>query len=118
MNSKNALDSPLMAFHLTRMVNSSQARELEFGGTFTFGAVNNTLFTGDIDYQSIPSDAPGYWIIPVAGQIISCRSFDTFSNCAIQVLLYRVNRSVCHRDLLLGLRLTLGQLVSQVPLTS
>lgn len=77
VNSKNALDSPLMAFHLTRMVNSSQARELEFGGTFTFGAVNNTLFTGDIDYQSIPSDAPGYWIIPVAGQICSCCTFDT-----------------------------------------
>lgn len=75
VNSNGALDSPLMAFHLTRFNNQSQARELEFGGTFTFGAVNNTLFTGDIDFQNIPSGAPGYWIINLAGKDTTPRSF-------------------------------------------
>ncbi|THH29282.1 hypothetical protein EUX98_g4900 [Antrodiella citrinella] len=76
-----SLDAPLMAFHLTRMINASQATDLEFGGTFTFGAVNNTLFQGDIDYQDSPSGAPGYWILDLAditsqGQTISVPTGD------------------------------------------
>ncbi|TCD69057.1 hypothetical protein EIP91_008955 [Steccherinum ochraceum] len=79
VNSNSALDSPLMAFHLTRMINATSARDLEFGGTFTFGAVNNSLFTGDIDYQNIPSGAPGFWIldldqINVQGKTVSVGS--------------------------------------------
>ncbi|KAI0313250.1 aspartic peptidase domain-containing protein, partial [Amylostereum chailletii] len=61
----NALDSPLMAFHLTRFHNVNSAADLEPGGTFTLGAVNNSLFTGDIDYQDIPSGEVVYWTLPL-----------------------------------------------------
>lgn len=57
-----ALDSPLFAFQITRFTNDSNAESLEAGGTFTLGAVNSSLYTGDIDYQDIPDGAPGYWI--------------------------------------------------------
>lgn len=62
-----ALDSPVMAFHLTRFVNHSGTRAVEPGGSFSLGAVNLSLYTGEIDYQSIPDGAVGYWVIPVAG---------------------------------------------------
>ncbi|KAF7798531.1 hypothetical protein EIP86_009752 [Pleurotus ostreatoroseus] len=73
------LDSSLFAFQLTRFTNASNVNNLEPGGTFTLGAVNNTLFTGSIDYQDIPDGAPGYWIqelssMTVNGQSISLPS--------------------------------------------
>lgn len=54
-----------MAFQLTRFVNDSNVRSVEFGGTFTIGATNTSLYTGEIDYQDIPSGAVGYWSIPL-----------------------------------------------------
>ena len=68
VNTPGTLDSPLMAFQLTRYTNYSNADNLEPGGTFTLGAVNNSLFTGDIDYQNIPSGSPGYWILQLSGE--------------------------------------------------
>lgn len=59
------LDSPLMAFHLTRFSNDSSVRSVELGGTFTLGSVNASLYTGEIDYQDIPSDTVGYWMLPM-----------------------------------------------------
>lgn len=61
------LDSPLMAFQLTRYLDDQDAQELEPGGTFNLGAVNTSLFTGDIDYQAIPDGQEGYWIQEVTG---------------------------------------------------
>lgn len=59
-----ALDSPVMAFHLTRFINGSKADVIEPGGSFTLGAVNGTLFTGDIDYQPVVGTA-GYWTLQI-----------------------------------------------------
>lgn len=61
------LDSPLMAFQLTRFVDTTTSSSLQPGGTFNLGAVNTSLFTGDIDYQDIPSGEEGYWIQELAG---------------------------------------------------
>lgn len=67
------LDSSLFAFQLTRFTNDSSANNLEPGGAFNLGAVNSTLFTGSIDYQDVPADAPGYWI-----QELTCRCYTVF----------------------------------------
>lgn len=64
------LDSPLMAFQLTRFQNDTTAKNLEPGGSVTIGATDSTLYTGDIDFQSIPNGAPGYWIQSVTGTYI------------------------------------------------
>ena len=61
-----SLDNPLFAFQLTRFTNDTNAQKLEAGGTFTLGNTNSSLFTGNIDYQSIPDNAPGYWIQELA----------------------------------------------------
>ncbi|KAH9857278.1 acid protease [Lenzites betulinus] len=73
-DSSGTLDSPLMAFQLTRFVDATNANALEPGGTFTLGAVNTTLFTGDIDYQSIPSGQEGYWIQELADLTVNGNS--------------------------------------------
>ncbi|KAI0369096.1 acid protease [Pilatotrama ljubarskyi] len=65
------LDSPLMAFQLTRYANASNVQNLEPGGTFTLGAVNSTLYTGDIDYQDIPDGQEGYWIQQLSGLTVN-----------------------------------------------
>ncbi|KAI0094311.1 aspartic peptidase domain-containing protein [Irpex rosettiformis] len=56
------LDEPLFAFHLTRFSNNTNAGQLEAGGTFTIGNTNTSLYQGNIDFQPIPTGAPGYWI--------------------------------------------------------
>ncbi|KAE9406293.1 acid protease [Gymnopus androsaceus JB14] len=52
--SSSAWTDPLMAFQLTRFSNASNAKSLEPGGTLTMGAVNTSLYTGDIDFNDIP----------------------------------------------------------------
>ncbi|KIK60512.1 hypothetical protein GYMLUDRAFT_43837 [Collybiopsis luxurians FD-317 M1] len=60
--SSNSWDQPLMAFQLTRFNNDSNAGDLQAGGTFTMGATNSSLFTGDIDYNDIPAGEESYWL--------------------------------------------------------
>ncbi|EIN10592.1 acid protease [Punctularia strigosozonata HHB-11173 SS5] len=72
-------DEPVMAFHLTRFLNDSNAQEFEPGGSFTMGFANNSLYVGDIDYQPVPSNAVSYWILPltnitVQGEVINIPS--------------------------------------------
>lgn len=55
-----------MAFHLTRFTNGSRTNSIEPGGSFTLGAVNHTLFTGDIDYQPV-DESTGYWTLQIGG---------------------------------------------------
>ncbi|KAG9223824.1 hypothetical protein CCMSSC00406_0007686 [Pleurotus cornucopiae] len=63
--SNGAWDQPVMAFQLTRFINDTSADVLAPGGTFTMGAVNSSLYTGEIDYVNIPSGKESYWLIPV-----------------------------------------------------
>jgi len=60
--SSGAWTEPLMAFQLTRYNNGSDVHSLEPGGTFTMGAVNTSLYTGDIDYNDIPDGDSTYWV--------------------------------------------------------
>lgn len=71
-----ALDSSLFAFQLTRFTNDTNAQQLEPGGTFTLGATNSSLFTGDIDYQDIPDGAPGYWVQELTGLKVNGQSIN------------------------------------------
>lgn len=60
-----AWNEPVMTFQLTRFVNQSSAAVLEPGGTFTMGTLNSSLYTGDIDYIDIPSNAVTFWTLPL-----------------------------------------------------
>lgn len=77
VNTKGALTNPLFAVQLTRFSNvssSGSGSQLEPGGTFTLGATNASLYTGDIDYQNIPDGAPGYWMQELTGLSVQGQS--------------------------------------------
>jgi len=59
--SSGAWDQPIMSLQLTRYTNDTQANSLEPGGEFTMGYVNTSLYTGDIDWQSIAGE-PSFWL--------------------------------------------------------
>ncbi|OBZ66794.1 Pepsin A [Grifola frondosa] len=71
VDTSGTLDSPLMAFQLTRYIDDANAKALEPGGTFTLGAVNTTLYTGTIDYQDIPNNQEGYWLQEISGMTVN-----------------------------------------------
>ncbi|KAI0782682.1 acid protease [Abortiporus biennis] len=65
VNSPNTLDSPVMAFQLSRYINGTGAKSSEPGGVFTIGALNSSLYTGDVEYYNIPDGQVGYWILEI-----------------------------------------------------
>ncbi|KAG9309508.1 acid protease [Chiua virens] len=97
--SSGAWNSPLMAFHLTRYTNDTQAAELEPGGSLTMGKavwplsgspftlhylgyVNESLYTGNIDYQSIPEAQPTYWLQQVTSMTVQGKSISLTNGSA------------------------------------
>ncbi|KAF7309807.1 Aspartic peptidase A1 [Mycena indigotica] len=70
----NSWDSPVMAFQLTRFLNQSRASDREFGGSFTMGFVNNSLYTGDIEYINMPTSRSSYWILPITALTVQGNS--------------------------------------------
>ncbi|KIJ65164.1 hypothetical protein HYDPIDRAFT_131498 [Hydnomerulius pinastri MD-312] len=67
--SSGAWTEPVMAFQLTRFINATNAQPTEPGGTFTMGFTNSSLYTGNIDYQNVPS-TPTYWILPMTSMTV------------------------------------------------
>lgn len=47
---------------------------MEAGGSFTMGFTNSSLYTGDIDFQNIPSGQESYWILPMTGMTVNNNS--------------------------------------------
>ncbi|KAK7692175.1 hypothetical protein QCA50_003796 [Cerrena zonata] len=71
----NQLASPEMSFWLTREIDNRNAKELEFGGEFTLGGTNSTLFTGDIEFIDMPSlRTQTFWLLTMTGVTVSGRS--------------------------------------------
>jgi len=62
---------PVMSFFLTRFINVRNADAQEPGGEFMMGGTNTQLYTGDIDYVSIPSGQESYWLIPLTGLTVN-----------------------------------------------
>ncbi|KZT25525.1 acid protease [Neolentinus lepideus HHB14362 ss-1] len=67
-------DSGVMGFYLTRFGNDTHASNVEPGGQFTMGYLNDSLYTGDIDYQNVPSDQVAYWTLPLSSVIVQGKS--------------------------------------------
>ena len=89
----NVLDQPLMGFYLTRFQNVSGAKDQESGGVFTIGlskttislvyeliiasmtgSTNTSLYTGQIDYQNIPSGFTSYWTLAIKNLTVNSNS--------------------------------------------
>jgi len=70
----SAWDSPVMAFQLTRFVDDQNAEALEAGGAFNMGFVNQSLYTGTIDFQNIPSGQESWWLLPMTSMTVQGNS--------------------------------------------
>jgi hypothetical protein len=68
--SKGSWNSPLMAFQLTRFINDTNGGDLEPGGSFTMGYVNESLYTGNIDYQNIPNGQASFWLQEITSMTV------------------------------------------------
>ena len=63
------LTTPEMSFWFTRFVGDQNAQEEEFGGIFTLGGQNKTLYTGDVEFLPLVTieGRKAYWILNVSG---------------------------------------------------
>ncbi|KAH9931946.1 aspartic peptidase domain-containing protein [Fomitopsis serialis] len=78
--SNNTLSDKVFGIQLARYGNDSNAESQEPGGTFTLGAVNESLFTGDIEYQDVPQ--VGYWLQEISGLTVQGTSISLQSGSA------------------------------------
>lgn len=63
----NQLSAPEMSFWINRLIGDSSEQTEVFGGIFTLGGTNTTLYTGDIDFQNLQSaSSPLYWMLQVS----------------------------------------------------
>lgn len=61
-------NEPMFAFYLKRYRNVASASSTEAaGGKVSFGEVDTSLYTGDINYVSVADGKQAYWNIPIAG---------------------------------------------------
>lgn len=65
----NQLSAPEMSFWINRLLGQSNEPTEEFGGIFTLGGTNASLFSGDIEFQNLQSaSSPLYWLLQVSGK--------------------------------------------------
>ena len=65
----NALTSNDMSFWLSR--DAAGASDEAFGGIFTLGGVNDTLYTGAVDFVTMPVQTPSFWLLGLSGKFLS-----------------------------------------------
>ncbi|KAJ9126646.1 hypothetical protein QFC24_001675 [Naganishia onofrii] len=64
----NQWPMPAMAFYMARYRDDYSATQVEEqGGWFSMGYLNQSLYTGDVNYVSINQNDRDYWRIPVQG---------------------------------------------------
>ncbi|GAA6040109.1 hypothetical protein JCM8097_002032 [Rhodosporidiobolus ruineniae] len=59
----SALPFPGFGVSLTRFINVPNASAIEPGGSITFGYLNASLYSSEINYVPIPTGAESYWVI-------------------------------------------------------
>ncbi|KAF5346349.1 hypothetical protein D9758_011478 [Tetrapyrgos nigripes] len=70
---KGQLTNQEMAFWLTRFRGQDNVASEEPGGVFTLGGVNNTLFTGDIEFLKTTGD-PSFWLLNLMSVTVNGKS--------------------------------------------
>jgi cathepsin D len=67
--SDNQLTTPEMSFWINRLDNDTSAQGEQFGGIFTLGGQNSTLYQGDVDFLPLVTNVgkQTYWLLTVSG---------------------------------------------------
>ena len=68
----NQFTTPEMSFWFTRLLDDPTAQADEFGGIFTLGGQNKTLYTGDVDFLPLVTNVgrQTYWLLNVSGMFL------------------------------------------------
>jgi len=68
------LTTPEMSFWFTRLIDNTNAQEEEFGGVFTLGGRNQTLYAGDVEFLPLVTNAGRrtYWLLDLSGMYLIC----------------------------------------------
>ena len=63
------LTTPEMGFWFTRLLGDASAQQEAFGGIFTLGGQNQTLFTGNVEFLPLVTNAgkQTYWLLNLSG---------------------------------------------------
>ncbi len=86
--SSNAWSTPSMTFFLERYRDDQYATQVESnGGLFTLGYLNSSLYTGSVNYVSIPTSNQDYWRIPVSGATIQGSSVSIVSKLSMHLFI-------------------------------
>jgi cathepsin D len=72
----NKLGTPEMGFWLNRLLGDTSAQTEAFGGTFTLGGQNTTLFTGTPEFLPLVTSAgkQTYWLLNLSGLTVNGNS--------------------------------------------
>lgn len=60
------LASPEMSFWINRLIDDTSAPEEAFGGIFTLGGSNSTLYEGEIEFLDLPTGTPTFWLLQMS----------------------------------------------------
>uniref|UniRef100_A0A8H7XMX3 Peptidase A1 domain-containing protein n=1 Tax=Psilocybe cubensis TaxID=181762 RepID=A0A8H7XMX3_PSICU len=78
------LSSPELSFWLQR---SDDARQVETaGGVFTLGGRNTTLFSGDVEFLSIPVSQPTFWLQTLTSATVNGKSVSITSDTSLSAI--------------------------------
>jgi cathepsin D len=67
--STNQLATSEMSFWLNRVLGSSNTASEQFGGVFTLGGTNTSLYSGDIEFVNYPSGVTqSYWLLEASSE--------------------------------------------------
>ena len=81
-----SLANQTMGVYMARYRHDATAKSVEQnGGEFTIGAVNTSLFTGDINYISIPDSNRDYWRITTEAITLNGSALDSLANRAAAI---------------------------------
>lgn len=67
LSNNGSLQTKEMSFWLNRLRNDTTPSEVAFGGIFTLGGTNTSLFSGDIEFINMPSSEPAFWLMSLTG---------------------------------------------------
>lgn len=67
------LSSPEMGFFLNRLLDEGVVDEEGYGGEFTLGGTNGSLYQGEIEFLEFPSGTvPSFWLLEVTSECLVC----------------------------------------------
>lgn len=66
--------SPEISFWLARHLNDATVAEETTGGIMTLGGRNSSLFTGDIEFNTLSNaNSPSFWMLELSGACLPSR---------------------------------------------